>query len=245
MIKLLSKTPLEKFNEYSKYVLKDGFVHDDENEKSIMQCIQIFKNNELGLIIVGNSGSGKSLFFEMMQKIIHPQSERSFAKISVLDVVSEFDKTGSRVYEKWKKKNICFDDLGAEDMGHFMGKKVEVMEKFIMERYALFHTHKLKTHFTTNLSQPDILNRYGMRCASRLTEMCEKSLLGATKKYTDRRIYRNFIGLPNVYHHIKKSEDDIIFEKKLMQAKEYVKLHPPSIEIEGLGARARKKFNGG
>ncbi len=246
MIILKSTNIHDKFTEYAKHVLKDGFVYDAENEKQIKECIDVLINNEVGLKIVGNSGSGKSLFFEMMQQIIHPQSPRMFANINVLTVVSEFDRVGSRVYDKWKTKNVCFQDLGTEDIGVFMGKKTEVMEKFIQERYNLFKTTKLKTHFTTNMHEQDILNRYGTRCASRFKEMCDNIGLGAKKTYTDRRIYRNFIGLPQVYHAIKKSEDDIIFEEKLKAAKETAKNQPPDQhERKGLGARARERFNGG
>lgn len=221
MITLKETDLTGKFNEYASFVLKNGFVFDLENKVAIKACIEIFEKNETGSIIVGNPGSGKTLFFEIMQKILHPKDERVFSKFNTLDVVLQFNnkEVGHGVFSKWQDKNLFFDDLGTEDKGSFYGEKVEVFEKFIQFRYDLFRSKKLKTHFTTNLSKNQLNDRYGLRCASRLNEMCQKNLLGEKMDYTDRRVYRNFIELPPVFHAPILTKWDIEWHKNYQAMK--------------------------
>lgn len=237
-IKLKSKDFASKFKEYGTFVLKDGYLFDFENKEAINACIEVLEKNETGLLIIGNPGSGKTLFFEMAQRIMHPLNSSAFIRLSVLDIVLKFnDKNiGHGVFRLWKDKNIFFDDLGTEDKGYLYGEKVEVFEKFIQFRYDLFRNTKVKTHFTTNLSHQEMKERYGARCVSRLGEMCTIVMLGAKANSTDRRTLRNFVGLPHVQHDMPKQESGIDYEAYKKNQKE----NPP--ENLGLGSRLKKQF---
>lgn len=238
-IKLNSASFADRFNEYGAFVLSGGYLYDGENREAINACIDVLEKNETGLVIIGNPGSGKTLFFEMAQRIIHPLNKSAFVRLSVLDIVLKFnDKAvGHSVFRLWKDKNVFFDDLGTEDKGYLWGEKVEVFEKFIQFRYDLFRNSKVKTHFTTNLSGEQLKERYGLRCYSRLNEMCTIVMMGASSKYSDRRKLRNFIGLPYVHHEMPKQESGIDYEAYKKNQKE----NPPPENI-GLGSRLKKQF---
>lgn len=245
VIRLKNVQLLGKFNEYSAYVLKAGYLYDQENKEAVIASLDILNKNETGLIIIGNPGSGKTLLFEIVQKITNPQSESAFIKLNVLDVVLDFNNknVGHAVFQKWKSKNIFFDDLGTEGIGHLYGEKVEVFEKFIQIRYDLFRSHKLKTHFTSNLSYQQLNERYGMRCMSRLNEMCKVVMLGQNANYKDRREYRNFLGLPSVYHPPIMSKEDVEWYKNYNDYKKQCQENPqPASSYEGLGSRFKKEF---
>ena len=243
MINLKDGSIADKFNEYATFVLKNGYVYDLENKDTIDKAIEIFEKNELGIMIVGNSGSGKTLFFDMIQKILHPTDPRLFQKINTLDVVLKFNskEVGHGVFRLWNEKNVFFDDLGTEDKGYLFGEKVEVFEKFIQFRYDLFHSRKIKTHYTTNLSKDQLNERYGIRCMSRLNEMCERIVLGGKSDYTDRRVYKNFIELPPVFHAKIYSKEDIEFYKNYeAHKKRCQEMDQP--QSKGLGELMREKI---
>jgi len=243
MLKLKEGSLYDKFNEYGTFVLKNGLMYDLENKEAINACIEVFDKNEIGLTIVGNPGSGKTLFFDMIQKIINPKSSQMFIKVNVLDVVLDFNnkEVGHKVFRKWESKNVFFDDLGTEDKGYLFGEKVEVFEKFIQFRYELFRKFKLKTHFTTNLSKEEMNNRYGMRCISRLNEMCERVVLGGSVNYTDRRQYKNFIALPPVLHEQKEDEKTKWVKEWYEQSKQEAQ-NKTTLGRETLGQRMKKVF---
>lgn len=244
MIILKSETLADKFKEYSDHVLIGGFMFDSENKEAIKSCIEIFENNQTGIIVAGNPGGGKTIFFEIMQRVIPPKDERMFVKLNVLDVVLQFNnkEIGHNVFRKWVDKTVLFDDLGTEDKGVFFGEKLEVFEKFIQFRYDLFRSRKVKTHFTTNLSKEKLNERYGLRCMSRLNEMCERVLLGHNATYTDRRGYRNFIGFPQVYHKVIKTPDELAWDTKYELAKKQAQENPVVYQQGGLGSRLRKQL---
>lgn len=238
-IKLKSMLFADKFAEYGGFALSGGYVFDEENKTQINACIEVFRKDERGLLLIGNPGSGKTLFFEMVQKIMHPQNSQAFIRISVLDVVLKFNakEIGHGVFQQWKKHNVFFDDLGTEDSGHLFGEKVNVFEKFIQFRYDLFRSSKIKTHFTTNLSYDDLKIRYGARCVSRLNEMCDVIIVGGSANSTDRRNLRNFIGLPPVIHQPVQQAGGVDYE----QYKKNQESVPP-FEYEGPGSKLKKQF---
>lgn len=239
LIELKEGSLRDRFEEYGSFVLKDGYKFDDENRIAVNRCIEIFEQNETGLQIFGNPGSGKTLIFEMLQRIIPMSSPLHFSKINTRDVVLQFNnkEVGHGVFKKWADKNICFDDLGAEKTGYLFGQKSEVMEEFIYSRYDLFRSKKIITHFTTNLGKTDLTNRYGMRCVSRLNEMCQRVGLGDNENYVDRRALRNFKELPYVKHPIVKSADEQYIQDVYQVMKQHAQLQPKT--GPGLGSRMR------
>lgn len=203
MIQLQAKTLNGKFIEYTDKILEGGYKMSPEYKIAYMQFIVAMYEKKSGIILSGNTGCGKTFLFEVMRRILHNQTSIHFTKVSVLDVVRDFNVAGHEIFERWKDKNVMFDDLGTESKGMYYGDKIEVFEKFIQFRYNLFHQGVI-THFTTNLLPDEISNRYGARCMSRLNEMCATIYLPDQ----DFRKEKNFKGFVQVYHKKVETKED-------------------------------------
>jgi len=251
-IELSTSSTKEKVDKYSEYCIVTtmpdgqkvrGLIYDDGNTEGLNQIFEIFDTRQRGAIVFGGTGSGKTLIFSMLQRVVPKNDLRFFVKRNVLEIVTEFNKNGHEVFSKFEDKNVLFDDLGTEDKGIHYGDKIEVMEKFIQLRYDLFISRGLITHITTNLTTAEILNRYGARCVSRLKEMTDIVLLGVNEHYQDRRILRNFIGLPEIIHPPKRSQEDIEWEKNYRQSMNDAKAKPMATHTgKGIGSRMREQF---
>lgn len=244
IVKLKSENVYDKFFEYSGYVLKGGYVVDDENCSAVQKIIslsQVILPGSPGVIVAGNPGCGKTLIFEILQKVIHPQSPEKFLKISCIQVVENFAGDGHHIFKKYTNDHILFDDLGTEGLGHHFKERLDVMERFIQMRYNLWRTRGIKTYFTTNLSPSQIGERYGLRCKSRLGEMCDYVSFGNKPDYTDRRLLRNFNQLPDVSHPILLSKAEIAFDEKIKKQMENAQNNILEKSTDqGLGTRMRK-----
>jgi DNA replication protein DnaC len=197
-IVLTGKTLEEKFNEYVGYSLRQGTYKQDENLRNVLS---VFSTNVSGLLLMGNVGSGKTFIFDVLNRITHPDSKRFFIKVNCIQYVNDFNQFGYEVLSRYRDKNILFDELGEETKAQYYSRdSFEALEKVIQLRYELFRKKGLKTHFTTNLTNDEILKRYGQRCTSRLSEMCTRILLGDKVNSFDKRQYKNFIDLPLVAH---------------------------------------------
>lgn len=251
-IELLTSSTKEKVDKYSEFCIVTtmpdgqkvrGLIYDQGNTDAINQIFEIFDTRQRGAIVFGGTGSGKTLLFSMLQKVVPKNDLRFFVKRNVLEIVTEFNKSGHDIFSRFQDKNLLFDDLGTEDKGIHYGDKIEVMEKFIQLRYELYINKGLITHFTTNLTTAEILNRYGARCVSRLKEMTDIVLLGVNEHYTDRRILRNFIGLPEIIHPPKRSQEDIEWEKNYKNSMAEAKARPMAPHNgKGIGARMREQM---
>lgn len=241
MIQLKEDTLFNKFKEYGNICIKNGFVQDKENDK-FKKVIETVEEDKVGVCVVGNPGSGKTLLFELLSEIIHPQSSQHFIKLRAIDVVLRFNKDGHSLFKKWENKNVLFDDLGAEERGHYYAERVEVFILFIQIRYELYKKFGVKTHFTSNLLIEEISTRYGLRCKSRLLEMCDVFVIGGDFRYTDRRTYRNNVEFPRVLHKQIRTPEDIEWEEMYKRAKENSKNDPLSNKIKSSGERLRERI---
>lgn len=249
---LKSATLFDRFVEYSHHCLKGGYVFDSENESSVKKAIATIDESQLGVILVGNPGSGKTILFEMLQRIIHPQSQNFFSKKHAQKAVDDFSVDGPKSLYAYENTNYMFDDIFKETKGHFYSNKnVEVFVKLICQRYddwkagkrGTYGKQRVITHFTTNHSRSEFLNRYGLYCTTRLDEMCERVLIGEKENYTQRRLYKNFIGLPQVYHAPVKSKEDQEWEDSYKAHRENSRNKPPEEKQQhggGMGTMLRR-----
>jgi len=101
---------------------------------------------------------------DMVERIRNNNSPTFLKEISRTDIYA-FDLVPDRYYD------LIIDDLGFEsEKSNTYGNVRDIMEQVLKERSNIFP--KWKTHFTTNLTEPQILSRYGDRIYSRLCEMC-------------------------------------------------------------------------
>lgn len=242
MVILKSTTIPERINEYANYCLSGGLVYDDTNRGPISELIKVFSEDRYGCLVFGIPGSAKTLIFSILQRITNPQDARFFIKRNVLDIVQEFNKTGYDVFQKYKDKHVLFDDLGTEETGKFYADKCNVMEVFIQHRYELYQQKGLITHFTTNLNQQEILEKYGLRCVSRLQELTETILLGTTQDSQDRRRLKNFIGFPPVHHPRIKTQEELDWDAQYERSKAIAQQKGVQ-KAPGLGARTKQQMD--
>jgi DNA replication protein DnaC len=126
--------------------------------------------------IIGNTGSGKTKTIETMNSyseidnVKYVYDERfinfQFKIFNAREICEDFAINGYDGLMKYTTyRNICIDDLGAEPgVINYYGTKVDVITEIIEERYR----KDLLTHFTSNLNEELIIERYNSRVHSRL-----------------------------------------------------------------------------
>lgn len=177
------------FVNYLGMCLEGGLVIDEQNKAPLGAIFKTLEMEKLGVLVSGPTGSGKSMIFEALNRIIHPKDSKKFRIVRAVDIVQDFNSSGYDIFEEYRKKeNLVIDDIGMEDEGKYFGSTCNVIADLIASRYEVFKTSQCKTHFTTNLTVFEIKNKYGDRVMSRLGEMCDVITLISA----DRRAYRNF-----------------------------------------------------
>lgn len=179
------------------------FVVDDENKAAINETLFYFNCDPVfagdlhrGLVLRGNVGSGKShlmrvyqlmalrpLIFKTCREVERELHEKGFEALKVYTRKTVQSLGGDRTLPVY-----CFDDLGAEQNVKSWGNEVNVMAEIIQDRYELWKSQGVQTHFTTNLTRGEITEKYGDRCLSRLEEMANFITLGNGAESTDRRL---------------------------------------------------------
>ncbi len=128
-----------------------------------------FRKEKRGILLIGNSGTGKTTFLEIMAglfKIFYltaKEIDLAFATDGAKEwytLISEFDY-----------RPLIIDDFGAEKDAKHFGTSGAVKDA-LEYRYELFKRHGTVTHYATNLTEEVIIERYDMRIWSRLNEQC-------------------------------------------------------------------------
>ena len=202
------ETPLKtRFYRYAKLVTEGAYTVDEENIDQLRLIIKTLEEGVKGLVICGKPGSGKTFIFEVLSKILYPPFHPLKLSIKTCDdMVSSYEKIGDDALKVDRPKNICYDELGREkNPAKYFGSDADVMQKIIVNRYNLYKHKRYITHFTSNYSKADLLDRYGVHCFSRLSEMNVFINLGTSESYTDRRLNSKpfIIGLPDVMDYYK------------------------------------------
>ena len=153
-------------------------------------------DNKKGLLISGNVGTGKTLSMQIMQRIFglkiissrHLIREFLQSKLNGMDVLDlygrkSFNTNPAGNIDVKKPINICFDDLGLEEVNAQMyGNKQNILAEILLDRYEQFRNHGMKTFATTNLKAKDIEDLYGNRVRDRMREMMNYLQLEGTSK---------------------------------------------------------------
>lgn len=171
----------------------ENYNFDTDNKDIIIQLIKYFLNAEdceynlqKGLMLVGNTGTGKTLIMEIFKKYCeYLKLDKNFNIAASRMVVREYSKNGFNGLEKYSYNlkqnthgiaikhmvNYCFDDIGIENNNtkHF-GTDENVINELLLDRYELFKEGIL-THITTNLDGNNLKEKYKDRLNSRFREM--------------------------------------------------------------------------
>ena len=121
-----------------------------------------------GLLLAGGVGTGKTMFFKVLDDAGLRNGMPPIERFSLLEasaykldaIVGAFDNAHDR--------EVVIDDIGAEPTYSNYGCKVDLLPWVIERRMR----SQCRTHFTTNLSAPDIERRYGGRVVDRMHEIC-------------------------------------------------------------------------
>lgn len=155
---------------------------EDLDAKLQKQIKEILKNEEKGILFMGETGVGKThaLYAIANTRVVKPPAGMFSDKNSryrgrvrnFIEMLINFrDKMKDGHYRNeilnlMSEESIFIDDLGAEKISEFV-------QEFV---YTIINGSYNKNHrlfITTNLSLDELEKQYGSRIVSRLAEMCE------------------------------------------------------------------------
>ena len=133
-----------------------------------------------GVALCGATGNGKTFRLKFMARHlsgIHMETawemvERIEAN-DTLDFFREITRTNVGEYDVVPPRyyDLIIDDIGFEKAESVnFGNRRDIMERILLARYQVYPNHL--THFSTNLTEEQLKERYGDRIFSRLKEMC-------------------------------------------------------------------------
>lgn len=183
---------IEKANEVLWKREKKEFQIDENNNYALLFFISYFSDyNHLadlggkphkGMFIYGNYGTGKSLFFEILEEVYKTSKNPAYyiKTINTIDLIDKVTNQLSRPNQLAPNdKSILeinttgtkhFEDLGAERKLIHFGNNFEVMSEILQLRYNNSKSRG-KTFITSNLSPDQVRKRYGNRVYDRMLEM--------------------------------------------------------------------------
>ncbi|MBK6563908.1 MAG: ATPase [Saprospiraceae bacterium] len=147
-----------------------------------------------GLFLTGKTGVGKTVHMKLVRQFM--SYKERFKMKSCQQLALEYMENGSQVLTQYGRNYVdqfdhntinqtyCFDDIGTEDEVKHYGTQTNALGQIILMRYELFQSRMVLTHFTSNLTAPQIEKHYGERVRSRLREMCNwiEYTVGSTDK---------------------------------------------------------------
>ncbi len=136
-----------------------------------------------GFAVFGGVGCGKTRRILLFRKLFNVKFVNAFEVCNVLqrhirgsesylDVINANVDIGA--IKQPREYDLIVDDIGYEDPEYVVfGDRRDIGSDIIQYRYNLFaYKGGHKTHFTTNLTDKQLYNRYGEANHSRLKEMC-------------------------------------------------------------------------
>ena len=159
----------EKFEEVAGKMADLGYIHS----KASLEALEAYMSG-YGLLLIGDVGTGKTFFFETLIKALTPSDdfERSMWEFGGASphifymrktIGMAFDDIEEAVTDL-NQRDVIFDDIGVEVVANDWGRKFELVPWLVDLRL----NREPRSHFTTNLSADQILERYGARTVDRL-----------------------------------------------------------------------------
>jgi DNA replication protein DnaC len=133
---------------------------------------------KFGLMVYGGVGNGKTTLLRSINSLISAINIEDYwsRKITIrnataIDIFNIARSNDMERYERFKDSDFLFiDDLGVEPTtAKVWGNEISPITDILYYRYD----HQLFTVVTSNLSDNDLKERYGVRIADRMNEMFE------------------------------------------------------------------------
>lgn len=178
-------------NAYTQRTKKAAYTWNDENKKALAQMypLMVDAENNVGIGLIGNYGSGKSALMEIFKThLLRFRPIRIMNIINTHELVSDYNLKGEESLLRFREGIWCFDDLGTENIAMYFGNREELMTRVIEMRYLYFQKRGTPTHFTSNATPAELRERYSRRVAERLAEMTKTVFLGAAEHSTNFRL---------------------------------------------------------
>lgn len=181
-----------------------NYTVDDTNKVALGQVFDVFENYKEGVLLMGATGTGKSIIFEGLRRILHHQDKRRFIIKDILDIVRDYNVGGSATLQQYQQvQNLVIDDLGREQHGKHYGNEINIVDELIQIRYNKFINEHALTHFTSNLNVKEIELKYDIRTCQRIGEMCRVIVMDNPQF----RHLKNEINWLPVIHEVEKKDE--------------------------------------
>lgn len=139
-----------------------GYVHSPESLFALQKYLEGF-----GLFLIGNCGTGKTLFFRTINAIVKASGGGGLVILPMIDFVGRRVSELRDVFVEHERDEMVLDDVGSEPTFNEFGNRWDILPWLLeMRMYA-----PARTHFTTNLSREELVARYGVRTIDRLHEV--------------------------------------------------------------------------
>jgi len=180
------------------YFGEDFFIKESNDMKIYKEIYDQFNNlvfhpkGKKGIFLNGSIGVGKTALMRIFQRLVSG-TDREFKYVSALRL-KDLSEDLKVIEIKDMYGRGCRTDLMIDDIGNFgvtlnYGNEVNIIEELIYDRYEVFISRGLKTHFTSNKPPTgggpldSIKNIYGLRCFDRMCEMCDNfTWVGESKR---------------------------------------------------------------
>lgn len=160
-------------------------ISDSQTKSNLSEVAQFLSQNKnrMGVMFLGNCGTGKTTMLKAIQMSINYLTEKcGLTTLKPLTIVSsskivnrDLDKP---TFDKWKNAPLLAIDEFGKDREHTMayGNTLNPIQDILDFRYENF----LPTLLATNLNADELAERYGDRTFDRLCEMFKSIYFGKT-----------------------------------------------------------------
>lgn len=178
-------------------VICPGFEISNEQQSIYENAVKYFSGDasgefdlRKGLYIYGRIGSGKTLFFKILNTLNRATgSGNDFNIITINDLVDGIAREGYKYFSlsgitlsgsgfnPHSVNNMWIRHMLIDDMGQgvssvkYFGSEVNVIRDFFQRRYCSFTESAALTHVATNIPPDKIKEEYGEFISSRMREM--------------------------------------------------------------------------
>lgn len=190
------------------------------NRDQLIQYMIDNKDNNKGIIIVGNYGVGKTLITEHLTYSNYNKPGRVnkiIWNIGLKVADRSLDRITALTNDHYFKETMyLIDDVGSEEIVKDYGIEFNYVKEYIYEAYDNYTKgRKNKLVMTSNLNINQLTERYGDRVISRINEFCDIILL----EDTDLRISENVEYSNGLVQRLKDLHDQY-FNIPLMRKKQ-------------------------